>query len=107
MNNIYFTVVCAGKYFGYDIFKEDSVVQLRKEPDNKYDTEAIQVCLPGLGTVGYVANSVNTVLGDCMSSGRIYDKIGSTAKGKVLYIMPDAVVCELSSGSLLSESKEI
>lgn len=107
MNKIYFTIVCAGKYFGYDIFKEGSVVHLEKEPDNQYDSEAIQIRISGLGTVGYVANSVNTVLGDCMSAGRIYDKIGNTASGRVLYIMPDAVVCELNSESLPSKSENI
>ena len=33
----------------------------------------------GLGKVGYVANSTHTVLGDCYSAGRIYDKIGARA----------------------------
>lgn len=101
MNEIYFTIVCAGKYFGYDIFEKGTEVTLQKEPDNKYDSEAIQAKIRGLGTVGYVANSVNTVIGESMSAGRLYDKIGDTAGGKVLYIMPNAVLCTLNPESVL------
>lgn len=102
MNPVYFTIVCAGKYFGYDIFQENTAVQLEKEPDNKYDSEAIRIHMPGLGTVGYVANSVGTVIGECMSAGRLYDKIGDTASGKVLHVFPDKVVCKLEESSLTS-----
>lgn len=100
MKKIYFTIVCSGKFFGYEIFEKDQAVSLRKEPDNKYDSEAIQVRVPGLGQVGYVANSVHTVIGDSMSAGRIYDKIGDTAKGKILYVLPEGALCELNPESV-------
>jgi hypothetical protein len=51
--------------------------------------------LPGLGLIGFVGNSPWTVLGESMSSGRLYDRIGDTAKGKVLYVLPQGVLCEL------------
>lgn len=100
MKKIYFTIVCAGKFFGYEIFEKDQTVSLQKEPDNKYDSEAIQVRVPGLGQVGYVANSVHTVIGDSMSAGRIYDKIGDTAVGKILYVLPEGALCELDPESV-------
>ena len=31
--------------------------------------------LPVYGTVGYIANSTNTVAGGTMSAGRIYDRV--------------------------------
>lgn len=96
MGKIYFTIVCLGKYFGDEVFEKTQTVRLRKEPDNKYDSEAIKVELDGLGQVGYVANSVGTVIGESMSAGRIYDKIGDTASGTVLYILPAGVLCELN-----------
>ena len=49
----------------------------------KIVTEAIRAELPGLGKVGYVANSTHTVVGNCCSAGRLYDKIGNTATAKV------------------------
>ena len=45
---------------------------LKKEKDNEYDKEAISVNLPGLGKIGYVANSPYTVLGESYSAGRLY-----------------------------------
>lgn len=68
-------------------------VKLVKEPDNEYDSEAIKVEMDGLGQVGYVANSPHTVQGDSMSAGRLYDKIGDTAEGTVLYVLPKGVLC--------------
>ena len=35
------------------------------------------------------------VIGESYSAGRIYDKIGDTAVGKVLYKMPRGILCEL------------
>ena len=64
-------------------------VKLIKEPDNEFDKEAIKVEMEGLGQVGYVANSVHTVRGESMSAGRLYDKIGDTAEGTVLYVLEE------------------
>ena len=30
-----------------------------------------------------------------MSAGRIYDKIGDTARGTVIHVLPDGVICTL------------
>ena len=70
-------------------------VFLEKDKDNEYDTEAILVKLPGVGEIGYVANSPRTVLGESMSAGRIYDKIGDLAEGKILYKLSGGVLGEL------------
>ncbi len=42
------------------------------------DKEAILVKLPGIASIGHVANSCHTVIGECYSAGRLYDKIGDT-----------------------------
>lgn len=65
-------------------------------PDNEVDKEAIRVEMPGLGKVGYVANSSYTVKGESWSAGRIYDKIGETAEGTVMYKLPRCVICSLT-----------
>ncbi len=92
---IWFTIAGTQHYFGKDFLKKGTKVRLEKEPDNKYDREAIQVTLKGLGRVGYVANSPYTVVGESWSAGRIYDKIGDTAKGKVVLVMDKGVLCRL------------
>lgn len=73
---------------------------LEKETDNEYDKEAIQVKLEGLGKIGYVANSPYTVLGESMSAGRIYDKIDTHAKGKIVLVTECGVLCKLNKKSL-------
>lgn len=96
MNNIYFTVAGLSHYFGVKLFKEGMELILEKEEENDYDNEAIVVKLAGLGKVGYVANSVNTVLGDTFSAGRLYDKFENKAKAKVVYLIEErnSIICE-------------
>ncbi len=71
-------------------------VKLIKEPDNEVDKEAIKVEMPGVGQMGYVANSPYTVIGESYSAGRLYDKIGEEASGTVLYVLDDGVICVLN-----------
>ena len=71
-------------------------VKLEKEPDNKFDSEAIMVKVKGLGKCGYVANSTYTVRGESMSAGRLYDKIGDKAKGKIVAIIQDCAIAKIT-----------
>ena len=95
MKNIYFTITGTRHYFGQEYFEPKMEVKLVKEPDNKMDPEAIKVEVDGLGLIGYVANSPYTVLGESMSAGRLYDRIEDTAVGRVKYVLPQGVLCEL------------
>lgn len=92
---IYFTIAGTKHHYGQEFFEPKQEVKLTKEPDNEYDKEAIKVEMDGLGLVGYVANSPFTVQGESMSAGRLYDRIGDTAKGVVKYVLPQGVLCEL------------
>ena len=95
MKKTYFTITGMNYYYGTDVVKKGSKVELVKEPDNKYDKEAILVKVDGLGAIGHVANSVNTVLGESYSAGRIYDRFKKKAKGKVAVVTPKGALCEL------------
>ena len=90
-----FTIAGTEYYYGMSIFEKGTKVKLIKEPDNKYDSEAIRVELKGHGKVGYVGNSTHTVIGESMSAGRLYDHMGKKAKGKVISITPRGVICKL------------
>ena len=92
----FFTLTGTSFHYGHEFLEPGMPVILEKEPDNKFDKEAIQVKLPGLGLIGYVANSPKTVIGESLSAGRLYDKIDDVAKGNVLYVLPDAVLCIVS-----------
>lgn len=105
MAKIYFTLTGTKHYFGTEFLEPGMKVDLEKEPDNEYDKEAIRIKLEGLGKIGYVANSPYTVLGDSMSAGRLYDKIGDKASGKVVIVTPQGVICRLRKKSLLSRKE--
>ena len=92
---IWFTIAGTTHYCGSVFMKKGMKVRLEKEPDNKYDKEAIKVMMDGFGHVGYVANSRHTVVGDSWSAGRLYDKIGKKAKGKIKYVTDRGVLCSL------------
>ncbi len=95
MAEIYFTIAGTNHHYGQYFIESKMEVKLVKEPDNEDDKEAIKVEMPGIGLIGYVANSPYTVLGESYSAGRLYDKIGDTAVGTVLYVLPKGVLCVL------------
>ena len=98
---VYITVAGTGHYLGDDFLEKGTRVLLVKDPDNKYDREAIRVEMDGLGKIGYVANSTHTVLGESYSAGRLYDKIGDRAVAKVKHVLPRGVVCAVREKDLL------
>ena len=42
-----------------------------------------------------MANSPYTVKGESMSAGRLYDRIGDKAKGKVVFVTDAGVICKI------------
>ena len=95
MKKIFFTITGTNFRYGKDFMEPGMTVRLVKEPDNDYDNEAIKVEMEGLGQIGYVANSISTVLGESYSAGRIYDKIGDEAEGTVAYVLDGGVLCSI------------
>lgn len=95
MKDIYFTLTGTKHYYGSSFLKRGMKVKLIKEPDNKHDKEAIRVELKGLGKIGYVANSPYTVVGESKSAGRLYDLIKKKAKGSILVITDQGILCKL------------
>ena len=93
----YFTLTGTQYFHGNDFLEKDMKVKLVKDPDNEFDKEAIKVELEGLGQIGHVANSPYTVVGESCSAGRLYDRIGDKAEGKILYVMPTGVLCTLNN----------
>ena len=106
MGKVYFTLTGTKYYYGKEFLKPGMKLLLEKEPDNEYDKEAIMVKLEGLGKLGYVANSPYTVLGDSLSAGRLYDRIGKKAYGKVVLVTPQGVLCKVNKKSLAGYQKE-
>ena len=107
MAKAFITLTGTKYYFGNDFLEKGMKVRLEKEPDNEYDREAIKVTYEGLGKIGYVANSLYTVIGESMSAGRLYDKIGDMAYAKVVLVKPVGTICKICKKSLKKENKRI
>lgn len=106
MKKIYFTLTGTSFRYGSDFLTSGMKLRLEKEPENTYDREAIRVVCPGMGTIGYVANSIHTVKGETMSAGRLYDKIGATARAKVVTVTPAGTICRVCKKSLLENIRQ-
>lgn len=104
-DEIYFTLTALNMFHGSKPFRIGSIVKLVKEPDNKYDLEAIRVDLRYAGHSAYIANSVNTVVMGTMSSGRLYDKILNDDYGIVKFIKGDLIICKLLTSDELDKEK--
>lgn len=98
---VFITITGTGHYLGDEFLEKGTRVMLIKDPDNKYDHEAIRVEMEGLGKIGYVANSTYTVLGESFSAGRLYDKIGDKAVARVKYVLPKGIICSVREKDLL------
>lgn len=95
MKSMYITIIGTNHYYGDDFLKEDKVVKLKKEPGNSYDKEPIAVKLKPLGTIGYVANSIHTVMGKTKSAGRLYDHMKKTAKAKIIFKTNKGIIAKV------------
>ena len=101
MKRYYITITGTEFRHGSEFMKEGMKVKLVKEPDNEYDKEAIKVTLTPIGTIGYVANSVKTVIGECVSAGRLYDKFGDETEATIMYVLPDGVIAYVDGEEVL------
>lgn len=92
---MYITVQAFDKLHGPKPLKLNGIIKLVKEPTNRYDTEAIACEMRHFGKIGYTANSVNTVVIGCMSSGRVYDKIDENCFAKIRFIKGNIAIAKI------------
>ena len=92
MENTFVTITGVRNYYGMKPFKVGKIFRIVKEEDNDYDEEAIRAELPMIDTIGYVANSANTVFAGTVSAGRLYDKIDDYAYAQTMFITHSSVI---------------
>lgn len=93
MESTYFvTITGIDHYYGKKPFEIGRIVKLIKDKNNEYDKEAIAAYLPFIETIGYVANSTNTVYDGTISAGRLYDKIDDYAYARVMFVTRTSVI---------------
>ena len=80
-------IICiAGRQFhGHVALSPGSAVTLIKEPSNEHDPDAIRVEYENR-TVGYVANSPNTLIDEASSATDIKNLFQSTAEAEVMFL---------------------
>lgn len=91
----YITITGFKHYYGAKPFRIGNLIRCRKEPENGFDHEAIRCSLPMVGTVGYIANSPETVAGGTMSAGRIYDHLGDQFYVRVMFTSFTKIICKI------------
>ena len=92
MENTFVTITGVRNYYGMKPFKVGKIFRIVKEDDNDYDEEAIRAELPMIDTIGYIANSANTVFAGTVSAGRLYDKIDDYAYAQTMFITHSSVI---------------
>ena len=92
MKNIFITITGQNHYLGMKPYKVGRIVKIVKDVGNEYDEDAIRVELPCIDTIGYVANSPNTVFAGTCSAGKLYDKIGDYSYAQVMFITHSSVI---------------
>lgn len=98
MKNLYVTITGTSYYYGMTPFKVGKKLTCKKEPDNRYDSEAIKVTMKNIGTVGYVANSPHTRATGTLSAGGINRYVRKKFKIKVMFITSTKVICKVVDG---------
>lgn len=105
MGDKYVTVTGFSFYKGTGPFRIGNLIRCEKEPKNYHDAEAIKCTIPMIGTVGYVANSTDTVALGTMSAGRIYDQVSSKFYVRVMFITNSKIICRVEDSAEPSELK--
>jgi len=107
MSEHYITITGYRNYHGDKPFFIGALIRCKKEPENRYDREAICCSLPMIGKVGYVANSVGTVAGGTMSAGRIYDRVPTRFYARVMFTTQTKVICRVEGGCMVQLEREL
>lgn len=106
---MYITVYSISKFKEAKNLKVGDVVELVKEPNNQYDSDAIKVFL-GEVQVGYVAQSEHTKLKETKSATEIQEVFVNKVKARINEVVDSgnalAFKCELINEPVKKEKKE-
>lgn len=100
---MYITIQAFDNLHGPKPLVLNGLVKLQKEPENKYDSEAIACEMRYYGKIGYVSNSTRTVALGTMSAGRLYDKISDEYVAKIKFITGTTAIAKVLSTEELTE----
>ena len=98
MNETYVTITGFWHYYGVNPFRIGQVLKCVKEPSNPYDEDAIKVVMKEIGTVGYIANSLEFKATGTASASKIHDKVKKKFWIEVMFITSSKVICRVVEG---------
>ena len=94
---LYVTITGFKHYYGKKPFAIGKRLLCKKDFNNEYDDDAIEVILGDVGTIGYIANSPYTKAEGTLSAGRIYDKVDDMFYVEVMFMTASKVICKVLS----------
>jgi hypothetical protein len=100
---MYITIMAFDNLHGSKPLVLDAIVKLRKDPENKHDSEAIACEMRYFGKIGYLANSTRTVVRGTMSAGRLYDKISEEYFSRIKFVIGNTAIAEVLSTEELTK----
>jgi len=92
---MYITIVINKNYLGADSLYVNEIVNLKKEPTNPYDEEAIKVTSDQGATYGYVANSVHTKAKGTHSAGYIYESFRDKTTARIVFVYDEMAIAKI------------
>ncbi len=98
MKEVYITLTGFYNYYGFKPFAIGRRIRCVKEPHNPFDTEAIRAEMKYIGTVGYVANSINTVAMGTSSAGAVGHLVNNTFTVEVKFMTSTKIICKVVDG---------
>ncbi len=98
MKEVYVTLTGFYNYYGSKPFAIGRRIRCVKEPQNPYDTEAIRAEMKYIGTVAYVANSINTVAMGTSSAGAVGHLVKSMFTVEVKFMTSTQIICKVIDG---------
>ena len=98
MKEVYITLTGFYSYYGFKPFAIGRRIRCVKEPQNPYDTEAIRAEMKHIGTVAYVANSINTVAMGTSSAGAVGHLVNNTFTVEIMFMTSTKIICKVVDG---------
>ena len=95
LEGMFVTVAGFSSYHGAAPFAIGARFICIKEPDNKYDDDAIAVVGADGEKLGYLANNAGTKANGTMSASRIYDRVGKRFVIEVCFTTRTKIICHV------------
>lgn len=92
---LYITITGQKHYYGLLPFVIGASIQLRPEPDNLYDPDAVAVYASVYGKAGYVAQASDTMAEGTISASTLRSMLPTAEKAIIRFIAGEYIIAEI------------